>query len=198
MHKLENGMGFIRDRIEDHLIQWSLTWDNQFGFTKGGRIEHNLLILQFIANKAYDKRSQYNKQLLFAMIDFRKAYDSVNRWKLIQTLVKFKVHYKIIDKIVAMYSNDETTITLGNLEEKIKVTSGIRQSCSISTLLFKMITFCIIEELTNKGIMYHSDGISMNSIWLADDVTLIANSIANMNRNIDIEEGSIVIWAAHQ
>ena len=71
--------GFIRDKIEEHLYYWGQTWDNQFGFTKGGRVEHSLLILQYVANKAFDNRTRYNKKLYFAMIDFRKAYDSVNR-----------------------------------------------------------------------------------------------------------------------
>ena len=67
-----------------------------------------------------------------------------------------------------MYSQDSTTIKLGGLEEKIKVTSGIRQGCCISTLLFKMVTFKIIEELRSKGVRYQIDKYDGNSVWLAD------------------------------
>ena len=59
--------------------------------------------------------------------------------------------------IVQMYAKDKTTITLGKLQETIDVTCGICQGCSISTLLFKMVTFCIIEDLENNGIMYEID-----------------------------------------
>ena len=49
-----------------------------------------------------------------------------------------------------------------------------------------MVTFCIIEELETKGVIYKTDGIELNSIWLADDTTLIANSVENLVKNIKI------------
>ena len=74
-----------------------------------------------------------------------------------------------------MYEKDETTINLGKMKETIEVTCGIRQGCSISTLLFKMVTFCIIEELWKKE-KYSVREYKGNSLWLADNATLIANS----------------------
>ena len=85
-----------------------------------------------------------------------------------------------------MYLHDVTIISLGNLQDKIKVTSGIRQGCSISTLLFKMVTLCIIEEMEEKGVLYEVDRFKGNSLWLADDTILFANSIENMETNIKV------------
>ena len=56
--------------------------------------------------------------------------------------------------IIQMYEGDSTTIQLGKMKSKIEVTSGIRQGCAISTLLFKMITFTLIEELNNRAPKY--------------------------------------------
>ena len=53
-----------------------------------------------------------------------------------------------------MYEGDKTTIQLGRLSKTIKVTSGIIQGCSISILLFKMVTFTIIEQLRSKADTY--------------------------------------------
>ena len=166
--------------------KWGYNHDNQFGFTKGGKIEYSLYLLQYITNHAYDKHTKYYKNLYFSFIDFSKAYDSVSREMLIYTLKKYHIHERIIDKIVALYTNDETTIRLGNCEEKIRVTSGIRQGCALSTLLFKMITYCIIEELEEKGVMFRTEGMELNSVWVADDVTLISNSIINTEENVKI------------
>ena len=47
-----------------------------------------------------------------------------------------------------------------------------------------MITFKIIEELKEKGENYQVDRYNGNSIWLADDSTLIAGSKKNMQTNI--------------
>ena len=94
------------------------------------------------------------KSLFYAFIDFKKAYDSIHRGKLIEVLIKFKVNPHIINLIVQMYENDKTTIQIGKLKETIEVTCGIRQGCSISTLLFKMVTYCIIEEWFKNGKQY--------------------------------------------
>ena len=57
----------------------------------------------------------------------------------------------IIELIVQIYQEDSTIIKLGRMNKKVEVTSGIRQGCCISTLLFKLVTFKIIDELRKKG-----------------------------------------------
>ena len=68
----------------------------------------------------------------------------------------------------------------------IEVTCVIRQGCSISTLLFKMVTFCIIEDMEKEGKLYTIDKYKGNSLWLADDATLIAGSKEDMEHNIKV------------
>ena len=104
----------------------------------------------------------------------------MNRGKLIEVLIKYKVNPKIIDLIVQLYEKDETTLNLGKMKETIEVTCGIRQGCSISTHLFKMVTFCIIEDLQKKRKIYRVGEYEGNSLWLADDATLIANIRENV------------------
>ena len=130
----------------------------------------------------YESRLREHKTLYYTFIDFKKAYDSVHRGKLIEVLIRYKVHPKIIDIIVQMYEKDETTIHLGRMKEMIEVTCGIRQGCSISTLLFKMVTFSIIEELLEQGELYSIREYEGNSLWLADDATIIANSKENASK----------------
>jgi len=120
------------------------------------------------------------------MVDFKKAYDSVNRQKLIEVMAKYEVNTRIIEMIVQMYASDRTTIKLGSKQETIDVMCGIRQGCSISTLLFKMVTFSIIEDLEEKGKKYEIDKYKGNSLWIADDATLIAGSKRDMEHNIEI------------
>ena len=60
------------------------------------------------------------------------------------------------------------------MKETIEVSCGIRQGCSISTLLFKMVTFTIIHELQEKAEIYKIRKYSGNSLWLVDDATIIA------------------------
>ena len=55
-----------------------------------------------------------------------------------------------------------------------------------------MVTFCIIEDLQKKRRIYKIGKYEGNSLWLADDATLIASSIKDVEDNINalIESGS--------
>merc|ERR1711875_143339 len=86
--------------------------------------------------------------------------------------------------IVQMYKDDHTVIKLGTMKEKVEVTSGIRQGCCISTLLFKLVTFKIIEEL-RKEKKYKIGKFEDNSIWLADDATLIAQDMKTLKKLLE-------------
>ena len=85
-----------------------------------------------------------------------------------------------------MYDNDTTVVKLGEMEQRVEVHSGIRQGCAVSTFLFKLITYRIIEEMSRRGYMYKMGDININQIWFADDNTLIAGSIKAAEHNIKL------------
>ena len=73
-------MAFIREKIEEHLIRNNMVRDNQIGFTGGGRLEFNHLILQYMVDNVIKKEKENGKLFVIAL-DFKKAYDSVDRKK---------------------------------------------------------------------------------------------------------------------
>ena len=86
--------------------------------------------------------------------------------------------------IIQMYEGDKTTIHLGKLKRTIEVMSRIRHGCSISILLFKMVTFTIIEQLNIRAKAYKVGVYKGNSLWLADDAVLIAESKKNCLKHL--------------
>ena len=60
----------LKKRIEEHLIRNNLALDNQIGFTKGGRIEYNHFILQYVIEKTYRSRAKYHDKLIVVALDF--------------------------------------------------------------------------------------------------------------------------------
>merc|ERR1711888_526611 len=56
--------------------------------------------------------------------------------------------------------------------------------CCISTLLFKLVTFKIIEKL-RKETLYKIRKFNDNSVWLADDATLIAQDLQTLEQLLD-------------
>merc|ERR1712055_303085 len=142
----------------------------------------------YVTNMTFERKHRKEKSLYFAFIDFKKAYDSIDRKRLIEVIVKFGINPQIINIIVQMYEGDKTTVSLGKMEETVDVTGGIRQGCSISTLLFKMVTFTMIERLREKADLYKIRKYEDNSLWLADDATIIAKDEETMRKTLDILE----------
>ena len=70
---------FLREKIEIHLETWGYGFEIQYGFTEGGRVEFCLFTLNYVANRTYKSKKRKHKKLYYAMIDFKKAYDSIDR-----------------------------------------------------------------------------------------------------------------------
>ena len=84
------------------------------------------------------------------MILKRHNYDSIKREQIVETLKFYKIDSNIINSVVSIYTGDETTITLrDNVQLKLSISSGIRQGCTLSTTIFKMITYCELAERTS-------------------------------------------------
>ena len=86
-----------------------------------------------------------------------------------QILKELRIDSKIIDFIVGIYMEDSTKIQLEkNKEIQKEVTSDLRQGCTASTVLLKLITYKIIEEMRKiEGIKILGPKIAC--LFYADD-----------------------------
>ena len=75
-------MRVLKDKIESHIKENGMKLDEQAGFTEGGDIVVNLLILQECVRQTY----RAGRQLVVVAVDFSKAFDSVRREKLVEVL----------------------------------------------------------------------------------------------------------------
>ena len=82
------------------------------------------------------------KSLIVTAIDFKKAFNSIKRHKLIEVLIYYRVHPLIIDLIAKVYTEDKTYLQLNEeVRSEMMVTSGIKQGCTGSITIFKLITY---------------------------------------------------------
>lgn len=173
-------MAILKDKIEDHLRSSNEVNEAQAGFSKGARIEDNLLILQYCIEDSYTN----HKALIVTSIDYTKAFDSIKREKIVETMMKYKVHPTIINTIANIYKEDNTLIKLTeDRQTEIPVTSGIRQGCTGSTTLFKLITYAIMMKL-EEGRGFNNTNIHINSLFFADDGLLLSHSIDEAQHSI--------------
>ena len=119
-------------KIDKHILDNNMQMETQAGFTKGSQIEDTLFILQYCIEQNFRRR----KPLVVTCIEYSKVNDSIRRGTFVETLMHYRVHPKIIDTIVNIYRNDHTDVHIGDIKKNIKITSGIRQGCTGSAMLF--------------------------------------------------------------
>lgn len=142
-------MLIIKEKIEDHLRKTEKIKNVQAGLTTVERLEDNFFMLQYCIEKSYREK----KTLVIISIDYSKAFDSIKRNKIVETLMNYKVHPLLLYAIVNIYQEDTTFLSLTeDITREMSLSSRSRQGCTGSTVIFKLITYHIIEEMENNGI----------------------------------------------
>ena len=146
-----------------HLRENNILNNQQAGATPGRRVLDNLFILQYCIEQSFT----YNKKLFLITTDFSKAFDSIRRSKLIQVLKQYKIDEYIIDVICAIYTGDNTDLVLNDKKyATINITSGIKQGCNLSALLFALVTYYIIEKMNESGMGYSDEYFNILTLFL--------------------------------
>ena len=104
-------MTIIGKKIDAHLLENHEKLDTQAGFTTGSMIEDNLFTLKYCIKRSFKLR----RPLIVTCLDYSKAFDSIKREKLIETLIHYKVHYKIIEVVANIDKDDYTEIQFGDI-----------------------------------------------------------------------------------
>ena len=72
-----------------------------------------------------------------------------------------------MDLIKRGYVGDRTRVEVGDSEILVEVNSGIRQGCTASLLIFKLITYKIIEELSRRTGGVRLGGVKVEFLFFA-------------------------------
>ncbi|XP_071153088.1 uncharacterized protein [Mytilus edulis] len=94
-----------------------------------------------------------------SVIDFKKAYDSIDRVLLFNKLGKLGVSTKFMYALKAIYSNVECSVRLnGNMTEWFNVNTGLKQGCVLSTVMFNTFINDLIDDIKLLDIGINIDG----------------------------------------
>ena len=122
-----------------------------------------------------------------ALIEFRKAFDSIEWDFPFKVLERFNFGPQFITWIKILY-NDISSCVVNNgfYSGYFKLTRGIRQGCPISALLFLLLAEIIAINLRQND---NIEGIAINGItfkvkMLADDTSLMLKDMASVERAI--------------
>ncbi|XP_076439325.1 uncharacterized protein LOC143278160 [Babylonia areolata] len=139
--------------------------DAQFDFRKGRGCTNAIFALRQLCEKAM----QYDQDLHLVFVDQEKSFDRVNTDKLWKVLEQYDVKGQLLDNIRAMYANTRSTVrTASGTSDWFPVTSGVRQGCNLSPMLFVI----YMDQITKEA---NPDPEALNELMFADDQVMMNN-----------------------
>ncbi len=139
----------------------------------------------FILNGLIEKSKCDNKPLFVCFIDFKRAFDVLNRVFMFAKLIKQGFSCKMLDVIISMYAKTSSVIKWqGFLSDIFRDTMGVNQGGVTSPFLFKSFLKDLASDLDPElGIKVFNNFLA-HVLW-ADDLFLVSDSAEKMQKQLD-------------
>ena len=125
----------LNNRLNKYLESMNLLCEEQAGFRKNYGTTDHILSLKCLTD-VYLFRE---KKLFCAFIDYKKAFDSVNRSYLWRKLLNHVIDYKMLKIIHNLYANVKSCVRVGHLKSELFCSNvGLRQGEYLTPLLFSL------------------------------------------------------------
>lgn len=162
----------LTNRLLHVIKKYNIIGHNQIGFMSGHRPADHVFVLNTLINKVVKNRKQ---QLFAAFIDFRKAYDRINREHLFQKLNGYGIHGNFYRTLNNMYKQVEQLVKVNNyLLEPILTSLGLKQGCNLSPVLFNLFIEDIKDIFNRDCFPTKLDDQEINHLLYADDMILLS------------------------
>ena len=170
---------------EDQLLRAQ----GQAGFRKDHRTVDQVFVLStLIANARKSKRKLYS-----CFVDFKKAFDTVPRQQLWQVLASKGITGDILACLQSMYDKDEACVLTGEgLTDSFRCTTGVKQGCPASPLLFGLYIDDIEALLKEARDDIDAPTLAQQLVAIllfADDIALLSHSPEGLQRQLNILQG---------
>jgi hypothetical protein len=158
--------------------------ENQGGFRPGRSTADQIFALRQII----ELRKEFKRPLFATFVDFKAAFDSVDRSRMYEILrTSLGLPVKIVELIREMYCGSTNVVRVGsNVTADFQVVTGVKQGALLSPVLFNV----ALDE-TIRAAMVGCDGIwldrngGLTDLDYADDLVVLAESHTEMQRMID-------------
>lgn len=156
--------------------------EGQNGFRADRSTEDNIFILYAKLVTALAKK---RGKLYLAFINFRRAFDSVSRTILWQKLYACGLSAQLIKVLQCFYNNATVRVKVGGGEftDEVRATKGVLQGDSLSPILFCLFLFDLEKFFLGRG--HHKVGQDLELLLYADDMTITANNVIDMQDKLD-------------
>jgi hypothetical protein len=164
---------------------------NQAGFRPGRSTINQIHTLRRILEAAESNQLE----LVVTFVDFKKAFDSVNRAVMFAILRYNGIPAKVVDAIARMYTESKGAVLVGGkLSEPFDITTGVLQGDVLAPFLFIVVMdYVMSRSEQNFGFVYQPRTSTasrghleqrINDQDYADDEALLESSIARANEQL--------------
>ena len=165
--------------------------DEQNGFRKKRSCIEHIFTLDSIIRNNLNK----HKSVFCAFIDFKKAFDSINRDLLFYKLLQNKIDGKYYNAIKQMYLNTEACVRINNIyTDWFETESGVKQGDCLSTTLFNLYINDLIKEIKclGKGVKFENEKLGV--LIYADDLVIITENEEDLNQTLEVVQKFCYKW----
>ena len=183
----------LNKRLQKYLEENNILVEEQNGFRVGRScIDHIFVMCTVLRN-----RKLLGKETFLCFIDYKKAFDSVDRNLLLYKLSVIGVNGHIYNAISSLYSNPKSRVILNDHEtEYFDCPIGVKQGDCLSPTLFAIFINDLASEVKSSGVglLLSNDNNDeyalLNILLYADDIVLFANDEEELQLLLNIVE----IW----
>jgi hypothetical protein len=163
--------------LNTRLTKWAdgndLILDNQNCFRKQrSTIDHLFTLTSIMETRKARKLSTFA-----VFIDFKKAYDTIDRSILWTRLEELGISGRMLTTLKSLYTNVQCCVRInGFTTDWFGVESGLKQGCVLSPLLFNLYLDDLARKIQALGKCVDiGDGNPVNMLY-ADDIVLLADT----------------------
>ena len=172
--------------------------DHQLGEYKAGFRRGRSCVDQIWSLKRV-LENHLSKDLVVVFVDFKKAYDSVDREVLFNILVEFGIDAKTTAIIKQTLTGTHSKVKfMGEISKKFEIKTGVRQGDGLSPVLFNCVLEKTIREwekdLERKGLLNQvhiggsKNGVMINCLAFADDLALLSRNTDTAIEQLNVLE----------
>jgi len=156
-------------------ITENLLGEYQCGFRKNRSTSDQIFIIRQMIEKHYE----HNQDLHMLFVDFKQAFDSIDRYKLYQVMEDTKIPHKLIRLVKMTMKNTTARVKVANkLNNSFTFNAGVRQGDGLSTTLFILALHYGVQKIDQRGTIFTK--LSQICAY-ADDIVIIARTQKKTN-----------------
>jgi hypothetical protein len=167
----------LNNRLVKFLESNDILTEEQCGFRQNRACEDHLFTLHALIKK----RMEEGKETFALFIDFRKAFDMVNRDLMLLKLIQLGIDGHFYFALKALYRKTWAQVRINDaLTGSFETPNGVRQGDSLSPTLFISFVNDLSMRLRESPHSFDIGERQLNHLMYADDLVLLADNVASL------------------